>query len=108
MIDCTGRPSGAPLAIELLAAAGRLTVVGLPDEPVPIDLTTLARYELIVRGSLVYSEEDFTEALDHISGGRIPTGQIITTIAPLDAAPAVVADLASGATEQVKVLLRPT
>jgi threonine dehydrogenase-like Zn-dependent dehydrogenase len=107
VIDCTGHPSAAPLAIELLAAAGRLTVVGLPDQPVPIDLATLARYELIVRGSVVYSEEDFTEALEHISAGRIPVDRIITMIAPLDAAPALVRDLVSGGTEQVKVLLRP-
>jgi threonine dehydrogenase-like Zn-dependent dehydrogenase len=43
VIDCTGHPSGGPLAIELLAAAGRLTVVGMPDQPVPLDLRTLAR-----------------------------------------------------------------
>jgi threonine dehydrogenase-like Zn-dependent dehydrogenase len=30
VIDTTGHPSGAPLALRLLPAAGRLTVVGLP------------------------------------------------------------------------------
>jgi (R,R)-butanediol dehydrogenase/meso-butanediol dehydrogenase/diacetyl reductase len=106
-IDCTGHQSAAPLAIELLAPAGRLTVVGLPDEPAAIDLATLARYELTVRGSVVYSEEDFADAIEDLAGSRIPTDQIITRIASLDAAPVVIAELASGATDHVKVLLRP-
>ncbi len=107
VIDCTGHPAGAPLAIELLPAAGRLTIAGLPGQPASIPLDLLAVKELVVRGSLVYTEDDFAEALGHIAAGRIPSEQIITTVAPLDQAPRWFADLSSGATEQVKVLLRP-
>jgi len=107
VIDCTGHPSGAPLAIELLPAGGRLTIAGLPGEPAPIQLDLLAVKELVVRGSLVYAEEDFAEALGHIAAGRIPCDRIITTIAPLDQAARWFADLSGGATAQVKVLLRP-
>jgi threonine dehydrogenase-like Zn-dependent dehydrogenase len=63
--------------------------------------------EIVIRGSLAYADDDFAEALDHIAAGRVPCDQIITTIAPLDQAPAWFADLTSGATEQVKVLLCP-
>jgi (R,R)-butanediol dehydrogenase/meso-butanediol dehydrogenase/diacetyl reductase len=108
VIDCSGHPSGAPLAIGLLSAAGRLIVAGLPDDPVPVDLTTVAVRELVVRGSLAYSDDDFAEALGHIAAGRVPCRQIVTTIAPLDAAPGLFADLSAEATEQVKVLLCPT
>lgn len=107
VIDCTGHPSGAPLAIELLPAGGRLTIAGLPGEPASIQLDLLAVKELVVRGSLVYAEEDFAEALGHIAAGRIPCDRIVTTIAPLDQAPRWFADLTGGATDQVKVLLRP-
>ena len=107
VIDTTGHPAGAPLAVQLLRPAGRLTIVGMPAEPSPIDLTTLAFKELTVRGSLCYDESDFAEALGHIAAGRIPCRQIITATVSLDDAPAVLADLATGATRQVKVLLRP-
>ena len=107
VIDTTGHPAGAPLAIELLRPAGRLTIVGLPDDPAPIDLATLAFKELTVRGSLCYDESDFAEALGHIAAGRIPCSQIITATASLEDAPAVLTDLGAGATQQVKVLLRP-
>jgi (R,R)-butanediol dehydrogenase / meso-butanediol dehydrogenase / diacetyl reductase len=107
VIDCTGHPSGAPLAIKLLPPGGRLMIAGLPDDPAPIDLATLAVNEIIVRGSLVYTDEDFAEALDHIAAGRVLGDQIITTTASLEQAPVWFKDLAGGATEQVKVLLCP-
>jgi (R,R)-butanediol dehydrogenase / meso-butanediol dehydrogenase / diacetyl reductase len=105
VIDCTGHPSGAPLAIKLLPPGGRLMIAGLPNGPVPIDLAALAANEIIVRGSLVYTDDDFAEALDHIAAGRVLGNQIITTIASLEQAPAWFKDLTGGATEQVKVLL---
>jgi threonine dehydrogenase-like Zn-dependent dehydrogenase len=82
-------------------------IAGLPSGAVPIDLTALAVKEIIVGGSLVYTEDDFAEALEHIAAGRIPCDQIITTIAGLEQAPALFEELTGGATEQVKVLLRP-
>jgi (R,R)-butanediol dehydrogenase/meso-butanediol dehydrogenase/diacetyl reductase len=106
-IDTTGDPAGTPLAIELLRPAGRLTIVGLPDDPAPIDLGTIAFKELTVRGSLCSDEGDFTDALGYIAAGLIPCNQIVTTTASLDDAPALLADLRSGTTAQVKVLLRP-
>lgn len=106
-IDSTGHPSGTPLALRLLPPAGRLTVVGLPDDPAAVDLALLVVKEITVRGSLVYDEGDFAEALGHLAAGRIPCDRIITTVAPLESAPALVAELRGGATEQVKVLLTP-
>ena len=107
VIDTTGHPSGAPLALRLLPAAGRLTVVGLPDAPAALDLGLLAFKEITVRGSLVYDERDFAAAVAHIAAGRIPCDRIITKVVPLDSAPAVVAELHGGRTGQVKVLLTP-
>jgi len=107
VIDTTGHPSGAPLAIKLLPPGGRLTVAGLPDAPAAIDLATLAVKEIVIRGSLAYDERDFADALAHIAAGRIPCHQVITTIAGLEEAPSWLAGLSGGGTQQVKVLLRP-
>ncbi|MDO8212020.1 zinc-binding dehydrogenase [Conexibacter sp. CPCC 206217] len=106
-IDCSGHPSGTPLAVGLLPPAGRLVVVGIPGEPAPLDLTAVAMKELSIRGSLAYSTRDFAEALDHIAAGRIPCEQIVTAVAGLDEAPRWFDDLRSGATPHLKVLLRP-
>jgi (R,R)-butanediol dehydrogenase / meso-butanediol dehydrogenase / diacetyl reductase len=108
VIDSTGHASGAPLAIELLPVAGRLTIVGLPGDPVPLSLDWVAVKEIVIRGSLTYTDQDFAEAMDHIASGRVPCRQIATTIAPLEQAPQWFADLKGGATQQVKVLLSPS
>jgi (R,R)-butanediol dehydrogenase / meso-butanediol dehydrogenase / diacetyl reductase len=107
VIDTTGHPSGAPLGIELLPPGGQLTIAGLPDDPAPVSLAALAFKEIVIRGSLVYDESDFAEALGDIAAGRIPCDQIITTIAPLEEAPRWLADLSGPATQQIKVLLNP-
>ena len=107
VLDCTGHPSGAPLALELLPAAGCLTIAGLPTAAVPLDLAALVRKEIVVRGAFIYVEDDFAEALGHIAAGRVPCEQIITTVAGLEEAPAWFEDLSGRATEQVKVLLCP-
>jgi (R,R)-butanediol dehydrogenase/meso-butanediol dehydrogenase/diacetyl reductase len=107
VIDSTGHPSGAPLALHLLAPAGRLTVVGMPDDPAALDLSLLAFKEITVRGSLVYDERDFALALARLAAGSIPCDEIITAVAPLADAPSLISGLQAGATEQVKVLLAP-
>jgi (R,R)-butanediol dehydrogenase / meso-butanediol dehydrogenase / diacetyl reductase len=107
VIDSTGHPSAAPLALRLLAPAGGLTVVGLPDDPAALDLSMLAFKELTIRGSLVYDEQDFTSALALLAAGSIPCDKIITAVAPLADAPAVIADLQAPTSERVKVLLAP-
>jgi (R,R)-butanediol dehydrogenase/meso-butanediol dehydrogenase/diacetyl reductase len=81
--------------------------VGLPRDPAAVDLALLAVKEITVRGSLVYDEDDFAAALTYLAAKRIPCGRIITTVAPLESAPALVAELRGGTTEQVKVLLAP-
>jgi (R,R)-butanediol dehydrogenase/meso-butanediol dehydrogenase/diacetyl reductase len=106
-IDCSGHPSGVPLAVGLLPPGGLLVVVGIPNDPAPLDVASLATKELTIRGSLAYSTDDFGEALGHIAAGRIPCDEIVTTIADLGEAGAWFEDLASGATDQIKVLLRP-
>jgi 2-desacetyl-2-hydroxyethyl bacteriochlorophyllide A dehydrogenase len=107
VIDSTGHPSAAPLALRLLAPAGRLTVVGLPDDQAALDLSLVAFKELTIRGSLVYDEQDFALALALLAAGSIPCDQIITAVAPLADAPSVIADLLAPAGQQVKVLLAP-
>jgi (R,R)-butanediol dehydrogenase/meso-butanediol dehydrogenase/diacetyl reductase len=107
VIDSTGHPSGAPLALRLLPPAGCLTIVGLPDAPAPLDLSQLAFKEITVRGSLVYDEQDFALALTHLAAGNFPCDKIITAVVPLADAPSLISDLQAGTTEQVKALLAP-
>jgi threonine dehydrogenase-like Zn-dependent dehydrogenase len=107
VIDCSGHPAGAALAIEMLAPAGRLLLVGVPYELASLDLALITTKEIVVRGSLAYTAEQFDDALELLAAGAVPSEQIVTTVAELEDTPSWFAELTSGATRQVKVLLQP-
>lgn len=107
VFDCTGHPSGIVAALALLRPRGRVVVVGVPVEPSTFALAGVVIAEHQIVGSLAYSVVDFERALDHLAAGRLRADDVITTVAELEAAGAWFAELTSGATEQVKVLLAP-
>jgi 2-desacetyl-2-hydroxyethyl bacteriochlorophyllide A dehydrogenase len=104
--DCTGHPSGAPLALEVLKAGSILVIIGVPDEPVPLDLRRVAVDELSIRGSIGYDDRDYTEAIEHIARGRVPCDEI-TTLAPLSDAQRWFDVLRSRTSGEMKVILQP-
>lgn len=107
VIDCTGHPSGGPLAISLLVQNGHLAVVGVTSTPVPTDFMTVTTKELTIVGSLAYDRENFAEALDHLAAGRIPVDAIVTSVRSLDEVGGIMRELAGGRADEVKVLIRP-
>ncbi|HWC29234.1 MAG TPA: alcohol dehydrogenase catalytic domain-containing protein [Dehalococcoidia bacterium] len=104
--DCTGHPSGLPLALELLLPASTLVVVGIPDEPVSVSLRKVAVDEVSIKGSIGYDDADYDEAIEHISKGRVPCDEI-TTIAPLADAQHWFEVLIARTSNELKVLLQP-
>lgn len=107
VVDCTGHPSGGTLGIALLPQNGCLAVVGVTSTPVAADFMSVTTKELTIVGSLAYSKENFEEALAHLAAGRIPVDRVVTSVRALDDADAVVQELASGQTNDIKVLIQP-
>jgi (R,R)-butanediol dehydrogenase/meso-butanediol dehydrogenase/diacetyl reductase len=107
IIDCTGHPSGMPLAIRLAPPLGRIAVVGITGTPVATDYVSVAVKELTITGSLAYSSRDFQEALDHMAAGRVPVDRVVTSVRGFEEAQSMIDDLASGSSANIKVLLRP-
>jgi (R,R)-butanediol dehydrogenase/meso-butanediol dehydrogenase/diacetyl reductase len=107
VIDCTGHPSGGSLGVSLLPQNGHLAVVGVTSSPVTADFSSVTTKELTITGSLAYSRENFTEALEHLASGRIPVDKIVTSVLPLAEADEIIHRLASGEASDIKVLLRP-
>jgi threonine dehydrogenase-like Zn-dependent dehydrogenase len=107
VIDCTGHPSGVPLAIELLRPHGVCVVVGMSDTPASADFAAIAAKELTITGSLAYDNRDFDEALRHLAEGHVPISNIVSGVHELSEAPNLFQELASRSTKHGKVLLRP-
>jgi threonine dehydrogenase-like Zn-dependent dehydrogenase len=107
VFDCTGHPVGIGTAVSMVTPAGRVVIVGVAAQPSTFHASRIAVKEVTIRGSFAYTSADWNQALDSLAEGRIPAGDLITTVAPLADAEKWFRELTSGTTRQIKVLLQP-
>jgi 2-desacetyl-2-hydroxyethyl bacteriochlorophyllide A dehydrogenase len=107
VFECAGNPAAPGLAIELVAPTGRVVLLGVLEEPVPISQLLLMLKEAEIRSSFAYRPKDFDEAIELIAAGKVPVEDLITGREPLERAGEMFAELVSPGTEHVKVLLTP-
>jgi (R,R)-butanediol dehydrogenase / meso-butanediol dehydrogenase / diacetyl reductase len=107
VMECAGTASAAALALELVAPLGRLVVVGIAPEPLPIDPMRLVFKEVDVRGAIIYRRADFDAAIELLASGRIPSDALIDDVIGFAAAEATFQSLVAPGNRRVKVLLDP-
>jgi 2-desacetyl-2-hydroxyethyl bacteriochlorophyllide A dehydrogenase len=107
IFDCSGHPAALASAMNLVAAGGRVTVVGITGSPSSIETSLLVGKGLHIAGSLAYTNVDFTAAIECLERGLIPDQGLITSVGPLHSAAHWFEDLSSGVTQQLKVLIQP-
>jgi 2-desacetyl-2-hydroxyethyl bacteriochlorophyllide A dehydrogenase len=108
VFECAGNPAAPPLAIELVRSRGMVVLLGVLEEPVAISQLVLMIKEAQLRASFAYRHEDFTEAIELLSDGRVPADRLITEVAPLERAQEMFERLEDPATGDIKVLLDPS
>lgn len=82
-----------PQAVGALRRGGTVALVGLPPDQFPLDIFTTVLFGLTVRGSIVGTRKDMTEALDFYARGLIhPT----YTLRPLKDINAIFAEMLRG------------
>ena len=83
VLECTGHPSGAALALKLVRKQGKYTQVGLFGAPVEFDLEAVAVRELRFTGSFGQQPTSWSRALELMRSGKVDTGALITHQLPL-------------------------
>ena len=109
VFECAGITATMAMAPELARRAGRIVLVGLHDAPVPIRLVSVVtgEQELIGSFSHVY-DEDFSEAVDLLSAGKIIAGPLITAqIGLKDLVRCGLDELNSSKDKHLKILVSP-
>ena len=82
-----------PQAVGALRRGGTVALVGLPPDQFPLDIFTTVLFGLTVRGSIVGTRKDMSEALDFFARGLVtPT----FTVRPLDDVNAIFAEMLRG------------
>jgi len=106
VIEAVGSEKTIIQAVNLVASAGRVVLLGLYDGALPFRPISLIRKELDLLGSR-NSSGLFPEALELIRDGVVDVGGLITNRFPLEEAPRVFRDVDLGRIKPVKALLIP-
>jgi (R,R)-butanediol dehydrogenase / meso-butanediol dehydrogenase / diacetyl reductase len=78
VFEATGAPPLVQRAMELVRAGGTVVVIALYEERAEIDPTTAVQKELTVRGSAIFTPDEFREALDLLASGAVRVQPLIT------------------------------
>jgi (R,R)-butanediol dehydrogenase/meso-butanediol dehydrogenase/diacetyl reductase len=104
-IECSGHPNGFSAAIQSLRRRGTLAQTGLFVGEATVEPMLWALNDLTIVGTWCYWVYDFDRIAAQIAAGDLPVERIVTSEVDLDEAPDAFARLASGAADEIKVLV---
>ena len=104
-VECSGHPAGFDAAIRSLRRRGTLAQTGLFVGPATVEPMLWALNDLTIVGTWCYWVYDFDRIAAQIAAGDLPVERVVTSSVELDAAPDAFARLASGAADEIKVLV---
>ena len=84
VFDCVTNRYSVAQAVALAQKGGRVVVEGVAAGEVPVALHLLQDREVELRGTLMYTREDFEAAIEAISSGRVEVESLITDEYPLE------------------------
>ena len=104
VFDAAGVAPAARTSMGLVKRTGRIVVVAVYKEPVPVDLITLGYGEIQILGTCVYTPDDFARAAGLIAEKRLDVKPVVTHRLALEAGIETIEHLTKGMNAQ-KVLL---
>lgn len=104
IFDAAGVPPAARQSMELVKRTGRIVVVAVYKEPVPVDLITLGYGEIEILGSCVYTPADFAKSVGLVVEKQVNLMPLVSHRMPLAEGIGVIDQLTKGMNAQ-KVLL---
>ena len=104
-IECSGHPAGFNAAISSLRRRGTLAQTGLFVGEASVEPMLWALNDLTIVGTWCYWVYDFDRIASQIAAGALPVERVVTSNVTLEDAPDAFARLASGAADEIKVLI---
>ena len=106
IIDAVGMRATRDLAIKLINPGGIIMNIGLGIDQTELPVNHLIRFEIEIKGSFCYSEQDFADALQLLTAGKV-SEKGWSVIRHLNDGPDSFAELTSGKSGVGKILLQP-
>jgi (R,R)-butanediol dehydrogenase/meso-butanediol dehydrogenase/diacetyl reductase len=107
VIECAGVPSLLQTAVDLTRQGGTVMLLSYIAQPASIEAAKWMAKEVTVIGAVAFTHDDLRRAMALIADGRVRVMPLHTRTVCLDELPATLRDLATGAMEDVKVLVDP-
>ena len=105
-IEAVGISATVQQALAVTRIGGHVTWIGNSAPEVTLNMQQVVTREITIRGAYGFNDE-FAHAIEVLRMGRIDVTPLIEKIAPLEAGPQLVHDLATGTLDAVKVILKP-
>jgi len=107
VFECVGRADTADMAIRLAPRGSTVVIIGVFPESVPIPMSLVQDGELDVRGTLMYTGDDFEMALDLLGKGALRPADFITQRFPLEELERGYRTIVDPKTPTLKVMVEP-
>ena len=104
-IECSGHPNGFNSAVQSLRRRGTLAQTGLFVGEASVEPMLWSLNDLTIVGTWCYWVYDFDRIAAQIGAGSLPVERVVTSSVSLEAAPDAFARLASGAADEIKILV---
>ena len=105
--ECVGRPETIQHAVDRSRRGGRVCLIGLPVGTATISPAVWLVKEVRFSAALAYTHDDFDRCMGMIADGRIQLEPMHSSTVPVTGLHDAIADLASGASTETKVLVKP-
>lgn len=105
--ECAGIPATIQSAVDLARRGGRVAIIGLAMGDAPISPRQWLTKEIQVTAALGYTHEEFDMTMGYVADGRVDLDVLHSGTVDLLEINEIFAELATGATEHTKVLVKP-
>jgi threonine dehydrogenase-like Zn-dependent dehydrogenase len=105
VIDATGVPDPIRAAVDMVASAGRVTVVGMSGEEVPLRIGTFTEKEVDLLGVSCCGPEEFADAVRFVESNEAKLAPLISRRFALERAPEALAYAMENPAEVMKVVI---
>jgi L-gulonate 5-dehydrogenase len=105
VLDATGAPDPIRAAVDMAASAGRVVIVGMSGEEVPLRIGTFTEKEIDMLGVSCCGGDEFREAVSFVERNREPLERLISRRFPLKEAPEAIGYAMENPGEAMKVVI---
>ncbi len=107
VLECCGNSPAVNSAMSLVAAGGRVILVGVSMLPINFNSIDAVMKEVTVIGAIAYKKDEFAKCISMIANKEIDVLKFVSKIVTLEDVQACYEELTSGVSNSIKILVDP-